>query len=162
MNNIKKRGQSAIEFIITYGWAIMAAMLVIGALTYFGITNPSTSLPDKCIFSNAFECKDYQITSTTLNLKVINTMGQTIYADSSGNISAKLTETDYPCTVNYGPDGSASLEPEMDMEVICTNPPGSPFNTRDKAKIKVTLTYAKTPSGGYDQVSLGEVYATVQ
>lgn len=156
----RRRGQAAIEFLVTYGWAIMAAMLVIGALTYFGITNPATSLPDKCIFSNAFECKDFLITNVTANIKVINTAGQTVY----GPITALLTDTGAAATCTTNSSGTmfpASLEPEAEMEVVCRNPPGSPFNQDEKAKVKITITYKKIPSG-YDQVSLGEVYSTVQ
>ena len=36
MNNYNKKGQAALEFLMTYGWAILAAIIVIGALgTYF-------------------------------------------------------------------------------------------------------------------------------
>jgi hypothetical protein len=158
MMKSQRRGQAAIEFLVTYGWAIMAAMIVIGALTYFGITNPTTSLPDKCIFSNSFECKDFQITNDTLRLKVINTAGETIYGDPSKNITANMTDTDAGCTVVGAP---SYLDPEAEMEIVCLNPPGSPFNTREKAKVRLTINYQKTPTG-YNQVSLGEIYSTVQ
>ena len=158
----KRRGQAAIEFLVTYGWAIMAAMLVIGALTYFGITNPATSLPDKCIFANAFECKDFMITPSEVQLKLTNVAGQTVYGlgsiASPEPIAANLTDNNAVCTITGSP---TFLEPEDEMEVVCNNPPGSPFNTGEKAKIKVTIIYRKTPSG-YNQVSLGEVYSTVQ
>jgi hypothetical protein len=162
-NNI--RGQAAIEFLVTYGWAIMAAMLVIGALTYFGITNPATSLPDKCIFSNAFECKDFKIngtsTGTTVQLQLINTAGQTLYGTGASNtINASMTDktSNSECTVA----GTIKyLEPEETLNITCINPPDYPFNTGEKAKTKITITYAKNPSG-YTQISLGEVYSTVQ
>jgi len=131
-------------------------------LTYFGITNPATSLPDKCIFSNGFECKDFLINDTQIKLKVINTAGQTIYGDPVKNITALMTDNSLPCITDVGGTNPAvSLEPEAEMEIICNNPPGSPFNTDEKAKVKITITYKKTPTG-YDQVSLGEAYATVQ
>jgi hypothetical protein len=148
-----KRGQAAIEFLVTYGWAIMAAMVVIGALTYFGITNPATVLPDKCTFSNGFECKEYIITNSPdqLRLKLINGFGQTIY-----NPSAIQTETGAGCTVD-----SSEWAPDDIREVVCTTLSGGPFEVKEKAKVKVSVGYSKTP-GGYSQVSLGEIYATVQ
>jgi hypothetical protein len=156
----KIKGQAAIEFLVTYGWAILAAMLVIAALSYFGITNPATSLPDKCLFSNAFECNDYIITSSAASVRLVNILGQTIY--SNNNISAILTDNGASCIVNAsGVVSPASLDPEAIMEVTCNNPPGAPFDKGDKARIKMTIIYSKNPSG-YDQVSLGEVYATVQ
>jgi len=165
MKNNNKKGQAAIEFLVTYGWAIMAAMVVIGALTYFGMTNPSTSLPDKCIFSNAFGCKDYKMNESTLLLKVTNAFGETIY----GPINATCTDPDVgfnhcdcetiPLLTNVGD----SLEPEGELQITCTNPPDSPFNVKEKAKVKVTINYKKNPDvNAYNQVSLGEVYATVQ
>ncbi|MGV8141410.1 MAG: hypothetical protein ACP5NW_03135 [Candidatus Woesearchaeota archaeon] len=160
---VGNNGQAALEFLITYGWAIMAALIVIGALTYFGVTNPATSLPDKCIFSNVFACKDYQISSSALRLKLVNIGGQTIYnATPHRNISATLSDTGAACQNIYQP--VPSLDPESEVEFVCnnfTNLPGTPFNPKEKAKIKVTVKYRNTPTG-YDQISLGEVYATVQ
>jgi len=155
-----RKGQAAIEFLVTYGWAIMAAMMVIGALTYFGITNPATSLPDKCVFSNAFACKDFRITNTTVQLKLINTAGQTIYGTGPTNvINASLTDsTTSTCTISSAPQ---YLDPEAELNIQCNNPPGYPFNANEKAKVKLTIQYAKNPSG-YTQISLGEVYSTVQ
>ncbi len=37
----QKRGQAAMEFLMTYGWAILAAIVAIGVLAYFGVFNPS-------------------------------------------------------------------------------------------------------------------------
>jgi hypothetical protein len=155
----KKNGQAAIEFLVTYGWAIMAAMIVIGALTYFGVTNPATSLPDKCTFSNGFECKDYQMNSTALKLKLINIAGQTVYGDVNNNITANLTDTGIGCDITGG--NPSYLDPESEMEIICNNIPDAPYNTKEKAKLKLTINYLKTPTG-YNQVALGEVYTTVQ
>lgn len=36
---INKQGQAAMEFLMTYGWAILAAIIVIGVLASFGIFN---------------------------------------------------------------------------------------------------------------------------
>src|SRR3989344_7933077 len=35
-----KRGQAAMEFLMTYGWAILAAIIAIGALASYGAFNP--------------------------------------------------------------------------------------------------------------------------
>ena len=40
----KKRGQAALEFLMTYGWAILSAIIVIGALgTYFYFSQGTTT-----------------------------------------------------------------------------------------------------------------------
>lgn len=38
---MSKKGQAAMEFLMTYGWAILAAIIAIGVLAYFGVFNPS-------------------------------------------------------------------------------------------------------------------------
>ena len=35
------------EFLMTYGWAILVLMVAIGALAYFGVLNPSNLLTDE-------------------------------------------------------------------------------------------------------------------
>ncbi|MGV8086138.1 MAG: hypothetical protein ACP5N1_00770 [Candidatus Woesearchaeota archaeon] len=151
-----KKGQAAMEFLITYGWAIMAAMMVIGALTYFGMSNPATSLPDKCLFSNVFECKDYKLNSTELNVQLVNIAGESIYGIP--NMMAIITSTGSGCIIDGNP---TIIEPEDRMNITCKNIPDSPLDKGEKVKIRLTVSYAKNP-GGYTQVSLGEVYTTVQ
>jgi hypothetical protein len=153
--NRTKRGQAAIEFLVTYGWAIMAAILVIGALSYFGMTNPATSLPDKCIFSNAFECYDYKLNTTTLSLQLINTQGESVYGVP--NISASISDG-VACIVA---GNTAILEPEGKMNITCNNLPDAPYDTKEKIKLKIIVNYSITPLG-YTHVSLGELYTTVQ
>ncbi len=43
-----KKGQAAMEFLMTYGWAILVVIIAIGSLWYFGALNPSTFLPNQC------------------------------------------------------------------------------------------------------------------
>ena len=35
-----KKSQAALEFIMTYGWAILAVIIAIAALSYFGVLKP--------------------------------------------------------------------------------------------------------------------------
>ncbi|HGJ67134.1 TPA: hypothetical protein ENS27_17370 [bacterium] len=43
-----RKAQAALEFLMTYGWAIMVVLAAIGALAYFGVLSPSNFLPDQC------------------------------------------------------------------------------------------------------------------
>ena len=61
--SMNKRGQAALEFLMTYGWAILVVLVVIGALAYFGVLNPSILLPEKCTLTTGLACKDHQIDS---------------------------------------------------------------------------------------------------
>ncbi|MFQ5531800.1 MAG: hypothetical protein ACE5ES_04255 [Candidatus Nanoarchaeia archaeon] len=53
-----KRGQAAMEFLMTYGWAILAAVIVIAALAAFGVFSPGSLTPTVCTLSQPFGCTD--------------------------------------------------------------------------------------------------------
>jgi hypothetical protein len=51
-----KRGQAALEFLTTYGWAFLVILVMIAALSYFGVLNPENYIPDSCNFGGLFSC----------------------------------------------------------------------------------------------------------
>jgi hypothetical protein len=56
-----KRGQAAVEFIFTYGWAIMAITISIGALTYFNVLTPDRFVQKYCDFGSQFDCNEMAV-----------------------------------------------------------------------------------------------------
>jgi len=38
-----KSAQAAMEFLMTYGWALLVVLIVIAALAFFGLLNPDNS-----------------------------------------------------------------------------------------------------------------------
>ena len=75
-----KRGQSALEYLVTYGWAILAIVIVAAVLWYFGIFNPSKwSSSKQCGGFASFTCIDYT-TTTAGNVTAIlgNNVGRSI------------------------------------------------------------------------------------
>ncbi len=66
------------EFLMTYGWAILVVLAAIGALAYFGVLSPDRFLPDKCTANPPFSCTQYKVlggTTTTVNLTISNNAG---------------------------------------------------------------------------------------
>lgn len=43
-----KKAQAAIEFLMTYGWAILVILIAIGSLIYFGVPVSSNFISNKC------------------------------------------------------------------------------------------------------------------
>src|SRR3989344_2618867 len=58
-----RKGQAAMEFLMTYGWAILVVLIAIGALAYFGVLNMPGLLPNKCIFESGFACGEFKMTA---------------------------------------------------------------------------------------------------
>ncbi len=48
------------EFLMTYGWAILVVLAAVGALAYFGILNPSRFLPDSCNMGAGIGCVEFK------------------------------------------------------------------------------------------------------
>ncbi|MEM3690294.1 MAG: hypothetical protein QXZ40_01015, partial [Candidatus Micrarchaeia archaeon] len=44
---MEKKGQSALEYLITYGWALVALAVIILLLYYLGVFNPTMWVPTK-------------------------------------------------------------------------------------------------------------------
>ncbi len=67
------------EFLMTYGWAILVVLAAIGALAYFGILSPSKFLPDSYTMSGGISAGEYKMDDNgTLTLGFINNMGVSI------------------------------------------------------------------------------------
>ncbi|MFH1400265.1 MAG: hypothetical protein ABIH41_01990 [Nanoarchaeota archaeon] len=66
-----RRGQMAMEFLMTYGWAILALVAAIGAFWYFGIFEPDGG-PDACIIGDGIGCDQLYIDSTQTTFRLYN------------------------------------------------------------------------------------------
>ena len=143
----KSKGQMALEFLMTYGWAIMMVMAVVGGLMYVIIPHPKSLTTNKCIFRAAMPCMGVQLSNDYLKVSLRNSMGQSIY-----NVTAKVViPIDMNCNVS-----NSSLRAEDRLDIQCVN--AGKLNLTDDARINMQVTYRKTRDG-YDQIVMGEIYA---
>lgn len=63
-----KKAQAAMEFLMTYGWAILIVLIVLAALFFLGVFNPRTT--NACLAPAPFICTDVKVSGTTLTLVV--------------------------------------------------------------------------------------------
>lgn len=167
---MNKKAQGALEFLMTYGWAFLVILIMIGALAYFGVLSPSKFLPERCTLTTGLTCTDYKLTETTVDLKVTNNLGMTInitefaVADASGVYTCTGTQTVTTGGVSADlstdelgiPDG-ASFDLDLDT---CS---GGGIALGNKFKVVPTITYYDPRSGSdYDHNVEGELYALVQ
>ncbi|MEK6885114.1 MAG: hypothetical protein AABY22_36115 [Nanoarchaeota archaeon] len=89
-----KRGQAAMEFLMTYGWAILVVLIAIGALAYFGVLNPGRFLPRSCTLMPGLECSEFKVDSSDAQVQLLlrNGLGDSIDF-SSLNIDTNLDGT---------------------------------------------------------------------
>src|SRR3989344_1627621 len=72
---LNTRAQAAMEFLMTYGWAILVVLVAIGALAYFGVLNPGRFLPSSCTIGPGIGCDDFKVEATQLTLVLRNGLG---------------------------------------------------------------------------------------
>ncbi len=78
-----KRGQAAMEFLMTYGWAILAVIVVIGVLVAYGFFNPSRLTQETYALNAPFNVRAAVVTggaagSANVQLDIINGAGEDI------------------------------------------------------------------------------------
>jgi len=75
---MKRKAQAALEFLMTYGWAFLVILVMIGALAYFGVLNPTKLLPERCTVTAGFQCEEFVIGVDGPTLVLQNGLGSAI------------------------------------------------------------------------------------
>lgn len=62
---MNRRGQAAMEFLMTYGWAILAAIIAIGVLAYFGVFSPGKYITGSAVVNPPFYVNAWNVQADT-------------------------------------------------------------------------------------------------
>jgi len=123
----KMRGQAAMEYLMTYGWALLILVVVIGVLFSMGVFNPQNYMSEECSFQPSLPCKGTSLTKDgTLSIYLTNGLG--IDVDSwdiqvdgkSGTYSTNSEGTiilTVPGLGNYKPYDIQKFKPEITYTV---------------------------------------------
>ncbi|MFT4309863.1 MAG: hypothetical protein ACMXYL_05245 [Candidatus Woesearchaeota archaeon] len=71
MEKKRRRGQAALEFLMTYSWAILVVIIVIGALAYFGVLDPSNLIPERCVLEAGMDCVAFTATEGADDTEIV-------------------------------------------------------------------------------------------
>lgn len=131
------------EYLVTYGWAILAIVVIAGVLWYFGIFNPARFAGEKqCSGFNAYICQDFKVaTDGTLTIVLNNKIGGSMSGvDIAG--AGTCTPTSIAANSNTTCTAAGFL------------PAGTSGNNFDQTTVSLTYTDARsgiahTDSGGF-------------
>ena len=71
--------QAALEFLMTYGWAILVVLIAITALSYFGIFDiKDRFMPQQCTLVPGLTCSDFRIGENAVQIVLTNSLGEDI------------------------------------------------------------------------------------
>lgn len=143
---MQRKGQAAMEFLMTYGWAILAAIIAIGVLAYFGVFSPGKYLPEICTINAPLGCEEHAIIagSPTGSVRLIirNGAGDSITINSIGVSGCATDSTGWTVA-----DGDVE-----DVTITCTGA----LTSGQKFSGDVTITYLKS-GATINQTATGRV-----
>lgn len=115
-----KKAQAALEFLMTYGWAILVVLIVIAALGYFNVLNPTMLLPEKCTLPPGFKCEDhiFNLYTGSAVLKLNNARGQD--AEITGIQIGNPGDANY-CSIDTGSFPLSQVQTNGDLGVLLSN-----------------------------------------
>lgn len=121
------------EFLMTYGWVIMAVMVAIGALSYFGLLSPERLLPSRCSLPAGINCLDFIVDSASITLVLQNNVGGriTINRVAVGNVDSSSCFNNVDIVVNNNQKAIISISG-------CSN-----GNMGERFKGELNVTYTK-------------------
>lgn len=150
-----KRGQAAMEFLMTYGWAILAAAVVIAALAAFGVFTPGKFVAARCTVSAPFGCTEHSADASDgiISMGLQNGAGEDVSVTS---IAIANTGTTVTCTTN---STSVSLA-DGATQVVTIACSGTGFASGKKVKGDVEIIYTKG-TGTLPMTSAGSIIVPV-
>ena len=124
----QKKGQAAMEFLMTYGWAILAAIIAIGVLAYIGVFSPSNYISNMVTVNAPF--------GTTQELSIGTASIQFVMRNGGGD-SATISSI---AIAGCGTNSSSITLADGETQLITV--PCSPVLTSDdKFSGDLTITY---------------------
>jgi hypothetical protein len=158
--NKKKRmnkGQAALEYLTTYGWAMLAGVIAIGALGYFGFLSPTKLLPSNCNFGPQLECVEYRLVINGANARADlifrNNFGKPINITAVGNDAAGTTTPALPLTIDAGV--------KQEIRINLSNP--NDYSKGDKREAHITVRFQRADIDGSPTHNItGIVFTIVQ
>jgi|GEM_PF-2759557 len=153
----KRHGQAALEYLATYGWALLVVLVVVGAFTYFGFIDVKSAVPSSFDIGDGFVAAGYKVDESSLRVGMINNLGTDVTVkyvtaksvdDSSEAVCNSVKVYAQPVTMSNG-------ERQMFIIPDCGGNPGK------RMRAKIAVTYAKDGES-IDHTVNGYLDATIE
>jgi hypothetical protein len=159
---MNRRAQSALEYLLTYGWAILIVIIVGASLYALGVFNPGTFTGKRVTGFTQFQMLDHKLgdTNSTLTIFVGNRLGKTVtLTDINATYKNKYCE--------YGvPGGDQTFGPNTQKNFTWECGGAGDWNTatldiRTSYSVIVDLVFTD-PESGLDHIDSGTLFGAVE
>lgn len=152
----KKRGQSAIDLITSYGWSLLAFIAALSTLSFVGVFSPQDLFGDKFVLQPPLVAVSLEATEMPTNqikIEIANAAGEEIEIREfevipSSPPSASCTKSLPNLIVNKGSSAVISID--------CTG-----LTQGDRVKAEVNIWHARTDTT-FSRVSTGSLIVKVK
>ena len=150
-----KKAQAAMEFLMTYGWAILVVLIAIGALAYFGVLNPDKFLPEKCTIASGsgLFCEEFtsSASANTITLRVKNILTDSAWVDS-------VSLDDPSCTFSTA-DTEIGADNTTDFTLSCSG--GLTSGNKIKGSLTITYDVGTAAGDGLSKSTTGQLVGRI-
>jgi|SRR3989344_256459 len=129
-----KKAQAAIEFLMTYGWAVLSVLAAIATLAYFGILSPEKLLPDKCTVDQGITCVGSKIESSQITLVLLNSVENRPITVNNIDVEG--------CTGDFSQEMVGGVKNTLVLDKSCAN-----GEQTDKFQGSIKINYLDKVSG---------------
>ncbi len=153
------KGQAAMEFLMTYGWAILVVLAAIGALAYFGVLNPQSFLPDTYIIGQGFNGGQFKASTNDIQFEFINNLGT-----DTKSVSWSFNTTggsDVECNAGGSISGGLDNGERANVNVSSNGCGSIDANPGERVRAEIAIDYTKTGQDLSHRVT-GEMNAEVE
>ncbi len=153
---MKKRGQAAMEFLMTYGWAILAAIIVIAILAiYF---RPSSLVTENAVVTAPLYAVGTTINATSVQLEIRNNGGEDLnVTESTLTFSTPTLATCDDASANADNNMGTTLSAGASKVITYANCANMGTST---VTADVAITYTR-PGSTLEQSSTGTISGRV-
>ena len=132
------RSQSAMEYLMTYGWSILIIAVVLAALFSLGVFNlGASSTPNVCLPITGWQCNNMVLYASNTLSFTVGQIGQTIQLTG---VACTATNTAPVSSLFSTISGSLGSAQTTTLSVSCPIPTGSPVGTKLTGYIWIQYT----------------------
>ena len=153
---MNKKAQSALEYLLTYGWAILIVIIVGASLYALGVFNPGTFTGKRVTGFTQFQVVDHKVdTNTNVTLVFGNRLGKTV---TLGDVTASYKTVE--CNSSAISGDTMGPNTQRTITLSC-DPDWGTLDLRSSYSIIIDIGF-NDPDSGLDHIDTGTLFGAVE